>query len=90
MKSELQEFNQNKIAQIQEKCKMKKENISNFMEKMRKQAQIYQKALFYKNALDNGKIEEKEIPSEYVKIIKNIYEEEIARIQRIINQKSQT
>lgn len=89
-KSELFHFSKKKIEKIQSKYKVEQEieETKNNIQLLREETQRYQKALFYKNALDNEEIKEEDIPIEYVEQIRAIYKEEIARMQSIIDANS--
>ena len=85
MKKELEKFDKKTINEIQSKYRIiKKNSKSNYFDDLRQKTEIYQKALFYKKQLDAGKIEEKDIPSEYVEEIRKIYYDEINKLKILI------
>lgn len=79
MKYELESFSAKKIKRIQSDYKITSCNSvkSDYFDNLRNQTKKYSEALSYKKKLDDGEIEEKDIPNEYTDIIRKIYIEEI-------------
>lgn len=79
MKYELESFSAKKIKRIQSDYKIIPCNSvkSDYFDNLRNQTKKYSEALSYKKKLDEGEIEEKDIPDEFTDIIRKIYIEEI-------------
>lgn len=79
MKYELESFSAKKIKRIQSDYKIPSCNSvkSDYFDNLRNQTKKYSEALSYKKKLDDGEIEEKDIPNEYTDIIRKVYIEEI-------------
>ena len=91
MKYELQAFNKKKVEYIQNKYKVKETKTANkkkeesYIEKERKKLERRKKILEYKEALDSNRINEEDIPKEYVDELIKIYNEKINEAQRKID-----
>lgn len=91
MKYELQVFNKNKIESIQKKYNVEisrnkeEQNEESYIEKERKKVERHKKILEYKDAFDNEKIKEEDIPEEFKEELRKLYTEKIKEVQRKIN-----
>lgn len=88
--NELEKFDKKRIKNIQEKYKVTKiDKVKhNYFDKLKADTKRYQKVIFYMESLDNKKIREEDIPSEYIEEIRERYCEEIRRLERMIKNNS--
>ena len=88
MKYELMKFDKKQVKYIQKNfevktSKSKQEKVEKtFIEEEREKNIKYQKLLSLKEGLDSGKLKEKDIPAEYIKDFKKIYEDKIKELYR--------
>lgn len=90
MKYELMKFDKKQIKNIHENFKVevcKNENSKTektFIEEECEKNIRYQKLLKLKAELDSGKLQEKDIPDEYIEDLKKLYEDKIRELSRKI------
>lgn len=91
MEYELETFTVKKIKKIQKKYKHKgdeginnkeEKEYSKYVESLRNETEKYTNAMIYKNKFDNFEIEEKDIPDEFVEIIRKKYLEDINKLEK--------
>ena len=90
-KDELQVFDKKKIKYIQENYKVSVNKKNNFIERisnLRKETNQNIRLREYKKMLDLGKINEKDIPPEYVEDLKKIYKQQITELKMKIKKEN--